>query len=49
MEKQAEMEGRYAETGVPVIVNPNRDVVHEIDSAFGPTAPNSGTKPGKSL
>ncbi len=49
MEKQAEMEGRYAETGVPVIVNPNRDVVHEIDSAFGPTAPSSGAKSGKSL
>src|SRR5208283_3312373 len=26
MAKQAEMEGRYAETGVPVIVNPTRDV-----------------------
>ena len=49
MARKAEMEGRYAETGVPVIINPTRDVVHEIDSAFGQSTPSSGTKPGKSL
>ena len=27
------MEARYVDSGVPVIVNPSRDVVHEIDSA----------------
>ncbi|MFO0889197.1 MAG: hypothetical protein U0790_08660 [Isosphaeraceae bacterium] len=47
MARSAEYEGRYAETGVPVIVNPNRDVVKEIDSEFG--QPASDAKPGKSL
>ncbi len=49
MEKQAQMEARYVDSGVPVIVNPARDVVREIDSAFGPSSPNSGSKSGKSL
>lgn len=47
MAKTAEMEGRYAEAGVPVLVNPSRDVVKEIDTEFGQPAPAS--KPGKSL
>jgi chromosome segregation ATPase len=47
MSKTAEMEGRYAETGVPVLVNPTRDVVREIDAEFSQPAPT--TKPGKSL
>jgi hypothetical protein len=34
---------------VPVIINPTRDVVHEIDSAFGQSTPGSVSKPGKSL
>ncbi len=49
MARSAEYEGRYAETGVPVIVNPNRDIAHEIDSAFGQSTPSSSTKLGKSL
>ena len=49
MEKKAQMEARYVESGVPVIVNPSRDVVHEIDSAFGQSTPSSSSKPGKSL
>ena len=49
MTRTAEMEGRYAETGVPVIINSGRDVVKEIDAEFGP-APEKGSKPtGKSL
>ena len=49
--QSAEMEGRYAETGVPVILNPSRDVVKEIDAEFGqPTGRTSGSKTaGKSL
>jgi chromosome segregation ATPase len=47
MARTAEMEGRYAETGVPVLVNPSRDVVKEIDAEFG--ASTSSAKPGKSL
>src|SRR5208283_3239689 len=49
MARQAELNGRYAETGVPVIINPTRDVVHEIDSAFGQSTPGSSTKSGKSV
>ncbi len=49
MARKAEMEGRYVETGVPVIINPTRDVVKEIDSEFGQCTPSSSTKPGKSL
>jgi chromosome segregation ATPase len=46
MARKAEMEGRYAEAGVPVLVNPNRDVVKEIDTEFSqPSSP----KAGKSL
>jgi len=47
MARTAELEGRYAEAGVPVLVNPSRDVVKEIDSEFG--QPTSSPKPGKSL
>jgi chromosome segregation ATPase len=47
MARKAEMEGRYAETGVPVLDKPSRDVVKEIDAEFSPSS--SSTKPGKSL
>ena len=49
MARKAEMEGRYAEAGVPVIVNPTRDVVREIDNEFSPGSSGSATKSGKSL
>ncbi|APW64156.1 hypothetical protein [Paludisphaera borealis] len=50
MARTAEMEGRYAETGVPVQLDPSRDVVKEIDAEFTPTAPTTATKTsGKSL
>ncbi len=49
MERKASMEARYVDSGVPVIVNPSRDVVHEIDADFGLKASSSNGKPGKSL
>jgi chromosome segregation ATPase len=49
MEKKAEMEARYVETGVPVIIDPARDVVKEIDAEFGQCTPSTGAKAGKSL
>jgi chromosome segregation ATPase len=49
MAKQAEMEARYVESGVPVLVDPTRDVVKEIDAEFGQCTPSTSSKPGKSL
>jgi len=49
MARKAEMEGRYAETGVPVILKPGRDVVKEIDSEFGTADQGTTSKGGKSL
>jgi len=50
MARKAEMEGRYAETGVPVQLDPSRDVVKEIDAEFGPDGQPTATKTGgKSL
>lgn len=50
MARTAEMEGRYAETGVPVQIDPGRDVVKEIDAEFGSAAPKTDAKTvGKSL
>ena len=50
MARSAELEGRYAETGVPVQLDPTRDVVKEIDAAFGPCESTTTTKTsGKSL
>jgi len=48
MARVAEQEGRFAEAGVPVIIEPGRDVVKELDAEFGPPArgsvPNSADK-----
>jgi len=38
MARQAELEGKYSDTGVPIAVEPGRDVVKELDSEFGPPA-----------
>jgi chromosome segregation ATPase len=35
---QAEMEGKYSDTGVPVGIEPGRDVVKELDAEFGAPA-----------
>jgi chromosome segregation ATPase len=47
--RKAQMECHYAETGVPVIVNPSRDVVREIDNEFSQGSSGTAPKPGKSL
>jgi chromosome segregation ATPase len=49
MARKAEYEGRYSGIGVPVVTDPSRDVLKEIDNEFGPTAPSSNSKTGKSL
>ncbi len=38
MTTEAEIEGRYSETGVPSGLEPGRDVVKELDAEFGPPA-----------
>jgi len=50
--RKTEMEGRFADAGIPVSLEPGRDVVKEIDEEFGaPTSPHadSGTAKDKSL
>jgi chromosome segregation ATPase len=43
MARTAEMEGRYSDTGIPVIIEPSRDVVKEMDAEFGaPEKPAAG-------
>jgi chromosome segregation ATPase len=50
MARSTDMYSRYAETGVPVQLDPTRDVVKEIDAEFGPAAPKADAKTGgKSL
>jgi len=39
MERKSEMEGRFAETGIPLDVDDGRDVVREIETEFGGPAP----------
>jgi chromosome segregation ATPase len=48
MAKTAEMEGKYSEVGIPVIVEPSRDVLKEMDAEFGPPA-KTPSNPDKSL
>jgi chromosome segregation ATPase len=36
MARTAEMEGKYADGAIPVIIEPSRDVVREMDAEFGP-------------
>jgi hypothetical protein len=38
MAKIAEQEGRFVEGGVPVVIEPGRDVLKEIDEEFGHSA-----------
>jgi chromosome segregation ATPase len=38
MARVAEMEGKFSNTGVPIVVDPGRDVVKEVDSEFGAPA-----------
>jgi septal ring factor EnvC (AmiA/AmiB activator) len=48
MARTAEMEGRFSDTGIPVIIEPGRDVLKEMDAEFGPPAKTSAG-PDKSL
>jgi chromosome segregation ATPase len=48
MARTAEMEGKYSDSGIPVIVEPGRDVLKEMDAEFGPPAKTTGS-PDKSL
>jgi DNA repair exonuclease SbcCD ATPase subunit len=48
MARTAEMEGKYSDTGIPVIIEPSRDVLKEMDAEFGPPAKTTGN-PDKSL
>ena len=38
MARVAEMEGKYSDSGVPIIIEPGRDVVKEVDSELGAPA-----------
>jgi chromosome segregation ATPase len=35
MARTAEMEGKYSDSGIPVIIEPSRDVLKEMDAEFG--------------
>jgi chromosome segregation ATPase len=48
MARTAEMEGKYSDSGIPVIIEPSRDVLKEMDAEFGPPAKTTGS-PDKSL
>jgi chromosome segregation ATPase len=43
MARTAEMEGKYSDTGIPVIIEPGRDVLKEMDAEFGPPVKTSGS------
>ena len=48
MARTAELEGKFAGDSIPVIDEPGRDVVREIDAEFGaPTAPAKPAAPGE--
>jgi septal ring factor EnvC (AmiA/AmiB activator) len=38
MARTAEMEGKFSDTGIPIIIEPSRDVLKEMDAEFGPPA-----------
>ena len=39
MDRTAEMEGRFVDSGIPVSIEPGRDIVKEIDEEFGAPPP----------
>ncbi len=47
MARIAEMEGKYSDGGIPIVVEPGRDVVKELDAEFG--TPAKKTAADKSL
>jgi septal ring factor EnvC (AmiA/AmiB activator) len=47
LDRKAEMEGRFTDSGIPVSLEPGRDVVKEIDEEFGaPASPSPSTAQG---
>jgi chromosome segregation ATPase len=40
--RKSEMEGRFSDAGIPVSLEPGRDVVKEIDETFGPADSQAG-------
>jgi chromosome segregation ATPase len=52
LDRRAEMEGRFVDSGIPVSLESGRDIVKEIDEEFGAVAPaqtTNGTPKDKSL
>ncbi len=49
MSRKAEMEGKYADSGLPVGIEPGRDVLREMDAEFGPPASKPAPGEDKSL
>jgi len=49
LSRKAEMEGKYADSGLPTGIEPGRDVLREMDAEFGPQAPNPAPGEDKSL
>jgi chromosome segregation ATPase len=49
MAKTAEMEGKFSDGGIPVIIEPGRDVLKEMDAEFGPPAVKTSGGTDKSL
>jgi chromosome segregation ATPase len=49
MARTAEMEGKYSDTGIPVIIEPGRDVLKEMDAEFGPPATKTSGGSDKNL
>jgi len=49
MARTAELEGQFSGSTIPVIVEPGRDVLKEMDAEFGPAAPKPSSGPDKNL
>jgi len=47
LDRKAEMEGRFSDAGIPVSLEPGRDVVKEIDEEFGTTNGTGSNGPTK--
>jgi chromosome segregation ATPase len=49
MARTAEMEGKYSDSSIPVIIEPGRDILKEMDAEFGAPAPKTQGGQDKSL
>jgi hypothetical protein len=43
MARTAEMEGKFSDTGISIIIDPSRDIQKEMDAEFGPPAVKTST------